>query len=660
MTEIAIVIPTFNSARTLRRCLESIRRQTLLPSEVIVVDDERTSDHTRDIAESFRCRLIVSSAGMAESRNIGIETSTPPILFSVDSDMVLSRDLLDELLRAFDDGVEAVSIREEPLLNNYWSRGRALDKIAVERTGHGIAIRAFTRELYARIGGYDVSLESGEDLDFHRRAVAAEARVRHADHAYILHDEGAVTLLSAARKKYRYGLTLRAFETKHGHLLLAGMRDRLVAGVRIGMKRDPLAVPAFLSLKAAEGLGALIGRIRERGVPPASTPQGKRVSARDHLDSTGKSLAPVVCLMVTPATRWGSWAWLQDVLSSLPPGMRTYVVSYGKPERSPPNTRFISLPSINYAKLGLLMSDRRFLIFNPLLALPLLPLAWITGILRRPDVLIGNGIVSAAILLPFKAVGARLFLAFHGNTEHMGRGWNWFLRFVLSRCDGAFVNSETSLQDLRRHMDPQRIQLAPHWVDPIFFGTRLSRNTRHPLRVLFVGRLDTEKFSQCLRVARTLAGEGTAELWAVGAGPLQDELSAANGLRWLGYIEDRQELASVYEACDIVWAPADATYLSRPGVEALAAGCPVIVSDIPAVQVRAQRGIRVPHNLIPASIGRVVPGEEDDSALAFLRQLASDGIRPEMRQACRAFAVENHGPQNIELVTSMLLPSRGA
>jgi glycosyltransferase involved in cell wall biosynthesis len=260
MNTIAVIIPTFNSARTLSRCLESIRSQTLPPGEVMIVDDERTSDTTRQIAEAFSTRVIVSAAGMAESRNIGIETCTGPFLLSVDSDMILHPYLLRELLRCWEQGVEAMSIRERALITNFWSRGRALDKTAVERTGHGRAIRAFTRQLFRRIGGYDASLEAGEDIDFHHRALDAGARIKHLDQVSIIHDEGFPTLLSAARKKLRYGRSLRPFEEKHGSLLLAGMGDRLRVGVALGLRDDPAAVLAFLSLKAAEGIGALIGR----------------------------------------------------------------------------------------------------------------------------------------------------------------------------------------------------------------------------------------------------------------------------------------------------------------------------------------------------------------------------------------------------------------
>ena len=49
---VSIIVPTYNSAKTLRKCLESIKKQSHQDHEIIIVDNEST-DNTLKIAEDF-------------------------------------------------------------------------------------------------------------------------------------------------------------------------------------------------------------------------------------------------------------------------------------------------------------------------------------------------------------------------------------------------------------------------------------------------------------------------------------------------------------------------------------------------------------------------------------------------------------------------------
>ena len=364
---------------------------------------------------------------------------------------------------------------------------------------------------------------------------------------------------------------------------------------------------------------------------------------------------PLRCLLLTPAARFGSWHWMEKVIELSGPDARWLVVSYGKPEVPLPNARFISLPAIRYARVARLMSKRRYLALNLVYFLPLYPVAWVAGAVFRPQLLVGNGLVASAALAPLKLLGGRLFVTFHGYVGHAGPLWQRVIRRAMTMCDVAFVNSETSADDLRKVIEPDKIVLVPHWADEVFFELPLERPPHDQLVVLFVGRLDSEKFAQCMRVMAPLAAEGVAQLWAVGTGPLAHHLRG-KGLRRFGYIENREELARVYGAADVVWAPADTTYLSRPGVEALAAGCPVIVSDTPAVDPRAEAGARVPRDLVPSGVGAVVNGVDDTEATDLVRRFAREGIHAAERRRCRELALARHSPSN---AIDVLLHLRG-
>jgi glycosyltransferase involved in cell wall biosynthesis len=362
----------------------------------------------------------------------------------------------------------------------------------------------------------------------------------------------------------------------------------------------------------------------------------------------------VRCLILTPATRFGSWSWLEKVIAASDPDIGWVVVSYGRPLTPPKEMRFISLPAVDYARAGLKMSRRPWWFMNVIYYLPLGLLAWVAWVFTRPTVLVANGIMAAIILRPLKMRKGRLVLVYHGYTGHVGRHIRRILQILLSGCDAATANSPTSVEDLSRVLDSRKITLVPHCADDLFFAIPLSRPSHERMVVLFVGRLEEEKFAQCLRVCRALALEGALELWVVGEGSLVGQIANAPGCKWFGYVSERAQLADIYSKTDIVWAPADVDYLSLPGVEALASGCPIIVSNLPAVWPKAKAGMRIPRDLIPADVGRVVDGENDDEAVAYVRSLGRGGIPATMREACRHYAEARHGPEAIRQVTQLL------
>jgi glycosyltransferase involved in cell wall biosynthesis len=259
---LAVVIPTLNSAQTLGRCLTSIANQSRPVSEVIVVDDVKSVDQTRELVEEAGARLIVADANMAESRNVGFRSSSSDLLLSIDSDMVLSTHLAEEVVSALaDKGVDALTIKEIGIGSGYWARARAIDKAAVEALGDGRAIRAFTRRLYEQVGGFDSAMPSWDDWDFTRKALRAGAHILHLE-APIWHDEGRLTLRRAVSKKYEYGRAARSFAKRYGaRSVVAPVAHRVLVGIRDGWRTDPLAVPGFILLKALDVAAGALGAL---------------------------------------------------------------------------------------------------------------------------------------------------------------------------------------------------------------------------------------------------------------------------------------------------------------------------------------------------------------------------------------------------------------
>lgn len=84
---IAVVIPAYNEARNLGSCLQSIARQTVMPNQVIVVNNN-SSDATAAIAASFPFVTLLSEPrqGIVYARNTGFDAVTADIIGRIDAD----------------------------------------------------------------------------------------------------------------------------------------------------------------------------------------------------------------------------------------------------------------------------------------------------------------------------------------------------------------------------------------------------------------------------------------------------------------------------------------------------------------------------------------------------------------------------------------------
>lgn len=99
---VSIVVPMFNEERNIKRCLKSLRNQTYLNREIIVVDDD-SEDKTAELALQYADRVIVNKErkGAAFARNIGIKEAKGDFIAFTDGDCVPERDWLEELLKCF-------------------------------------------------------------------------------------------------------------------------------------------------------------------------------------------------------------------------------------------------------------------------------------------------------------------------------------------------------------------------------------------------------------------------------------------------------------------------------------------------------------------------------------------------------------------------------
>lgn len=86
--KISVLIPAFNSARTIGITLDCVLKQTVTPDEILVLDDGST-DETSSIAASYGPRVTVlrqENQGAAKARNALVARATGDLVAFVDAD----------------------------------------------------------------------------------------------------------------------------------------------------------------------------------------------------------------------------------------------------------------------------------------------------------------------------------------------------------------------------------------------------------------------------------------------------------------------------------------------------------------------------------------------------------------------------------------------
>ena len=120
--DVSAVVCTLNSIGGIEKCLTSLRDRGV--GEIIVVDAHST-DGTREVAERLADRVLEDPGiGLGNARNVGIATTTKPLILNMGSDNVMPigqlQQMIDDLV---EQDVQGVSARTEIEGSDYLSRG---------------------------------------------------------------------------------------------------------------------------------------------------------------------------------------------------------------------------------------------------------------------------------------------------------------------------------------------------------------------------------------------------------------------------------------------------------------------------------------------------------------------------------------------------------
>jgi len=233
---VSVVVPAFDEAVVIERCVESILASGYPHLEVVCVDDG-SDDDTFARMQRLAARhpavqaLGQPNAGKGAALNTGIAAARGEVLVLVDADGLFRSDTLTELLRGFrDERVGAVCGNDQPgnldrvlpcllALVSHVGTGlarRALDVVDCVPVISG-NLGAFRREVLDEVGPLRTDT-LGEDLELTWRVHRAGYRVAFAPRAMVF-AESPSTLRGLWRQRVRWGRGLLQAISLHRDML---------------------------------------------------------------------------------------------------------------------------------------------------------------------------------------------------------------------------------------------------------------------------------------------------------------------------------------------------------------------------------------------------------------------------------------------------------
>lgn len=229
---ISVIIPTYNSEKTIEKCIRALLNQSYPKNEyeIIVVDDGST-DRTADVIPKFkRVKLIEQKhRGPAVARNLGVKNSKGQIILFTDADCIPDKKWIKNMVEPFDDkeviGVSGTykTFNKSSLIARFAGyeieeRHKKLEKQKyIDFIGTFSA--AFRKNIFLKSKGFDETFttSSGEDPELSFR-IEKYGKMVFQPNAFVYHFHPN-TLFKFLRQKFLRGYWRVFLYKKHKHKL---------------------------------------------------------------------------------------------------------------------------------------------------------------------------------------------------------------------------------------------------------------------------------------------------------------------------------------------------------------------------------------------------------------------------------------------------------
>ena len=163
---ISVIVPVYNGAKFLERCLAALQSNSYPFYEITVVDDGST-DNSAEISRQHGAAVVhmARQSGPAAARNFGAKGARGDILFFVDADVVVTPDTIARVAHIFETNphIAAVfgSYDDDPSEKNFLSQYKNIFHHFVHQKSNSEAntfwagCGAVDRRVFESVGGFD-------------------------------------------------------------------------------------------------------------------------------------------------------------------------------------------------------------------------------------------------------------------------------------------------------------------------------------------------------------------------------------------------------------------------------------------------------------------------------------------------------------------------
>ncbi|VAW54773.1 hypothetical protein MNBD_GAMMA06-593 [hydrothermal vent metagenome] len=208
--KLSIITPMYNSGQYIGRMIQALKDLDSPQDQFeIIIIDNGSSDNSVKIVKEFDLSCsIMRNASISQMRNAGAEKAKGEILGFIDSDCIVSDDWAKKAIGFIADDLGVVG--------GYYGLGDSPGW--VEKTWHGLKKNVtgdvsfvsagnmvIKAKLFNEIGGFDESVETGEDWDLCQRVIGAGYRVVNQPSLNVKHLGNYKSLFGIIKKERWYG-----------------------------------------------------------------------------------------------------------------------------------------------------------------------------------------------------------------------------------------------------------------------------------------------------------------------------------------------------------------------------------------------------------------------------------------------------------------------
>jgi glycosyltransferase involved in cell wall biosynthesis len=278
-----VIIPAWNAAATLGRCLAALRaqRESITPPLEIIVVDDASTDETAAIALAAGVRLISLpvNGGRSVARNAGAAAAGGEILLFTDADCEPAAGWVEAMLAPFADpavvGVKGAYLccQREPVAR--FTQLELEEKYAVLAQERQISFidtysAGYRRDAFRAAGGFDPALTYSmlEDQDLSFRLAASGAQMRFAPQARVWHRH-VTGAWPYYRRKFVIGRSKHAILQRHPERTFSDSRTPLTLRLQfaLALLLTLLLLPALIVPPLRRLWWAALAALTASGIP---------------------------------------------------------------------------------------------------------------------------------------------------------------------------------------------------------------------------------------------------------------------------------------------------------------------------------------------------------------------------------------------------------